>query len=41
MSLLPMIGLTAESDWWAIAYYIGIVGLDVRVYRNKLILEES
>lgn len=36
-----MIGLTAVSDWWEIASYIGIVGLEVKVYRNKLILDES
>lgn len=41
MSLLPMIGLTAASDWCDIAYYNVMDGLEVNVYRKLFIVVES
>lgn len=36
-----MIGLTAVSDWWLMAYYNEMVGFDVKVYKKELMFEES
>lgn len=36
-----MIGLTAVSDWWLMAYYNEIVGFEVKVYKKELMFEES
>lgn len=38
MSLLPIIGFTAVSDWWDRAYYNGMVGLEVIVYKKLFIV---
>lgn len=36
-----MIGLTAVSDWWLMAYYNEMDGLEVNVYKKELMFEES
>ncbi len=41
MSLLPMIGFTAVSDWWVMASSRVIDGFEVIVSKNKFMFEES
>lgn len=41
MSLFPIIGFTAVSDWWFITYYIGEVVFIEKASINMLILVES
>lgn len=36
-----MIGLTAVSDWWLMAYSKDMVGFEVNVYKKEFMFEES